>query len=295
MVSKDYAEWHEPVGSVVTARASARFELTDEQIARYHEDGYLIGPRVLDDDQLTVLRAEVDEILSDGHEGQEHWYEYNSGSATRMVHAIGAWRVRPNLHDLLWHPGITTPLRQLVGGAVRLMFDQLFCKPPRQGGSVSWHQDYSYWTYTQPLAHATCWIALDPADVSNGCLHFVPGSHKWGLLPRPDQLTNEGESSVYTTLTEEQRAAFTPVPAELEPGQISFHHPLLMHGSPPNTSDRPRRGFAVHVMRDGTVGVDDLTPVGGVPGWLVGGAGEMYPLTDEPAGEVLGGRYFPLL
>src|SRR5207302_1562997 len=67
----------------------------------------------------------------------------------------------------------------------RLRHDQLFCKPARHGGVVAWHQDYSYWTRTTPLAHLTCWIGLDDSTRENGCLNYVPGSHKWPDLPKP--------------------------------------------------------------------------------------------------------------
>ncbi len=59
------------------------------------------------------------------------------------------------------------------------MYDQLFCKAADRGGSVTWHQDYSYWTYTQPMAHASCFIALDDATIESGCVQYVPGSHRW--------------------------------------------------------------------------------------------------------------------
>jgi ectoine hydroxylase-related dioxygenase (phytanoyl-CoA dioxygenase family) len=59
----------------------------------------------------------------------------------------------------------------------------LFCKPAREGGVVAWHQDYSYWTRTQPMAHLTCWIGLDQSTLENGCLQYVPESHRWPLLP----------------------------------------------------------------------------------------------------------------
>src|SRR5256885_674880 len=85
---------------------------------------------------------------------------------TVLFHALGAWRITPGFHDLLWNPAFTVPASQLLGGAVRFWHDQLFCKPAHHGGVVAWHQDYSYWTRTQPLAHLTCWIGLDDSNRS---------------------------------------------------------------------------------------------------------------------------------
>src|SRR5678809_1062667 len=93
-----------------------------------------------------------------------------------LFHALGAWRVTPGFHDVLWNPAFLVPASQLLGGAVRFWHDQLFCKPARHGGVVAWHQDYSYWTRTTPLAHLTCWIGLDDSSRDNGCLNYIPGS-----------------------------------------------------------------------------------------------------------------------
>ena len=102
----------------------------------------------------------------------------------------------PAFHDLLWHPAFVVPASQLLGGAVRFWHDQLFVKPAHDGGVVIWHQDYSYWTRTKPMAHLTCWIGLDDSTTENGCVHYVPRSHRWDLLPREDFANNELPSTL---------------------------------------------------------------------------------------------------
>src|ERR687894_820282 len=116
--------------------------------------------------------------------------------------------------DLSKHHGPLTdrflvPAAQLLGGPVRFWHDQLFCKPARHGGVVAWHQDYSYWTRTTPLAHLSCWIGLDDSTRENGCLHYVPGSHLWPDLPVTG-LAGDMDA-VMSLLNEEQKAAFKPV------------------------------------------------------------------------------------
>ena len=254
---------------------------------------------MLDDGQLTALSAESDRLCDSDHEGREFWYDYRNNASYeaghKLTHGVGAWRVSRAFHDLVWHPAVTVPLEQLLGGPIRLLHDQLFAKPARSGGAVAWHQDYSYWTYIQPMAHASCWIALDDATVDNGCLQYVPGSHRWGLLPITG-LTGEGPG-VDSVLTDKQRDDFRPVHIELKAGEAAFHHPLMVHGSDANHSDLPRRGVVVNTMRDGSRAAVDLPEVDGVPSWLLGTTEEsvLYPLDIDPAGPILDGRYWPML
>src|SRR5690606_33336695 len=143
---------------------------------------------VLSSEQCEKLCAELDEFFETSHEGSELWYEYRTNestdASTALFHALGAWRLRPGFHDLLWNPRMVVPAEQLLKGKVRFWHDQLFCKPARHGGVVAWHQDYSYWTRTIPMAHLTCWIPLDDVDEENGAIEYVPGSHHWPLLER---------------------------------------------------------------------------------------------------------------
>ena len=169
----DLSTRHELVGDLLSLPRTAdewqRYRLTDEQVAFYHEQGYLPGIRVLTDEQIETLRAELADLFNPRHVGRELWYEYHSNESanpnTVLFHALGAWRITPSFHDVLWHPAFTMAASQLLGGAVRFWHDQLFCKPAKHGGLVAWHQDYSYWTRTKPMAHlttaieakSTCW------------------------------------------------------------------------------------------------------------------------------------------
>jgi ectoine hydroxylase-related dioxygenase (phytanoyl-CoA dioxygenase family) len=155
----------------------------------------------------------------------------------------------------------------------------LFCKPARHGGVVAWHQDYSYWTRTIPMQHLTCWVGLDDATIDNGCLYYVPGSHNWGLLDKPE-LAGDMEG-LLEMLNEEQKAAFTPIPVELKKGYASFHHPLMVHGSYANRSPVARRAFVLNVFAEGTISNADT---------------ELLPNTVViPKGNKMEGQFYPLL
>ncbi|MCZ2155063.1 MAG: phytanoyl-CoA dioxygenase family protein [Bryobacterales bacterium] len=174
---------------------------------------------------------------------------------------MGAWRVEEAFHDLLWNPAFLIPASQILGGSVRFWHDQLFSKPAKHGGVVAWHQDYSYWTRTVPIAHLTCWLALDDSTVENGCLQYVPGSHRWNLLPITGLAGNMEE--IMTVLSDEQKAAFRPVPIELKKGECAIHHSLLVHGSYENRSERSRRATVINVFRDGVQSAKDDEPLEG--------------------------------
>ncbi len=237
-----------------------RYRLSDEQVAFFHENGYLKGVRILTDEEMESLRGELQGLFDPHHPGNGLFHEFHTNESTDptrvLFHALGAWRIAPGFHDLLWHPAFTVPASQLLGGAVRFWHDQLFCKPAHHGGVVAWHQDYSYWTRTKPMAHLTCWIGLDDATKENGCLQYLPGSHRWSLLPITG-LAGDMDA-IRKVLTPEQAETFThPVAVELKKGEAAFHHPLMIHGSFANATDRQRRATVLNVFRDGVVSDSD--------------------------------------
>ena len=266
------------------AETRRRWRLSADQLRAFSENGFVAGPTVLDPQQINHLRAELAMLTEPGHPGSEFWYEYNSNESADpsrvLFHALGAWRITTGFHDILWNPAITTPAAQLLGGAVRFWHDQLFCKPAMHGGVVAWHQDYSYWTRTKPMAHLTCWIGLDDSTVDNGCLHYVPGSHRWDLLPITGLAGDM--NAIRSTLTEDQWQQFNRhVPVELKAGQCVFHHPLTIHGSFENRTLNPRRAVVINLVLDGVRSESSEPLLAGVP--------------VIPAGQALGGQFFPLL
>jgi hypothetical protein len=260
-----------------------RYRLTDDQIKFFHANGYVARIRCLNDEQIEILRSQLAELIDPNHPAHHLFYEFHSNESPNpdsvLFHALGAWRISPAFHDLLWNPAVLMPAAQLLRGPVRFWHDQLFVKPPHHGGVVAWHQDYSYWTRTQPMAHLSCWIGLDDSTRENGCVHYVPGSHRWNLLPITG-LAND-MNAIRSVLSEEQNEEFNPVAIELKAGECSFHHPLMVHGSFENRSERSRRGAVINVFRDGVKSASDAPLLEGVP-----------PI---PAGEKMIGQFFPLL
>lgn len=283
----DLSSIHEPLTELFERPRNgsdwARFRLSDEQVEFYRREGYLAGVRLLTEVQIEVLREQLNQLIEPDQSSRELFYEYNSNESTDptkvLFHALGAWRIAPAFHDLLWNPAFLMSAAQLLDGAVRFWHDQIFYKPAHHGGVVAWHQDYSYWTRTKPMAHLSCWIGLDDSTRENGCVHYIPGSHRWDLLP----ITGLADdmNSIETVLTKDQKREFKPVAIELRQGYASFHHPLMVHGSFENRTHVPRRAAVLNVFRDGVVSDSDAPPLAGVP--------------PVPKGETMKGQFFPLL
>lgn len=285
---RDLSLDHKPVSDFLGPNGDvSQFRLTGEQVALFRQRGYLSGIRILTDAQVEILRRELVQLADSSHPGQELFYEYHSNESadpnTVLFHALGAWRISPGFHDLLWNPAFTVPASQLLDGPVRFWHDQLFCKPAQHGGVVAWHQDYSYWTRTRPLAHLTCWIALDDSTRENGCLQYIPGSHRWPDLPITGLAGNM--DAISSVLSEEQKRQFeSPVAVEVPKGYASFHHPRLVHGSLANRSNYSRRATVINVMRDGVRSATSEPLLEGIPVIESGGKieGQFFPLLFDP-------------
>ena len=262
---QDLSKFHHMVTDLFPAPNSPvewdQYRLSKEQVEYYHEFGHLSGIKLLDDHQVEQLRSEQAAIANPEHPGHDLFYEFHSNESTDpnavLFHSLGHWRITPGFHDVLWNPQFLMAASQLLGErSVRFWHDQLFCKPAKHGGVVAWHQDYSYWTRTQAMQHLTCWVALDDATEENGCLQYIPKSHNWGLLDKPELAGDMDGLMDY--LTEEQKAAFKPVPIELPKGYATFHHPLMVHGSYENKSNRSRRALVINIFADGTISATNI-------------------------------------
>ena len=285
---KDLSQHHQLVSELFTYPQTLeewdQYRLSDEQVAFFREQGYLSNIKVLEEWQVDALNEELAAIADPDHPSNELFYEFHSNESTDpnavLFHSLGHWRIAPGFHDVLWNPAFVMAASQLLGDtSVRFWHDQLFCKPAHHGGVVAWHQDYSYWTRTKPMQHLTCWTGLDDASTENGCLYYVPGSHRWGLLDKPE-LAGDMEG-LMDYLTEEQKAEFKPVSIEMKKGHATFHHPLMVHGSYENKSNRSRRAFVLNVFADGTRSVSDESLLNGVPA--------------VPNEQIISGQFFPLL
>jgi non-haem Fe2+, alpha-ketoglutarate-dependent halogenase len=200
--------------------------LTDEQLADYEELGFVHSIPILSEDEVRHYRAEVEKTC-----------QAIGGRVTRLdaPHLFFRWA-----WDLSTHPRLLNCLERLLGPNILLKSTRLFYKYRRSASFVGWHQD----GITERLEDAhvpAIWLGLTAATVENGCLRVVPRSHRLGLVPhadRPDSdnLTNQGVTA--------QAQIDSPQDLVMHPGEMSLHHPLVLHASNPNRSAEPRIGFS---------------------------------------------------
>lgn len=254
---------------------------TEKDIAFFAENGYWVSPKLIDDERLERLRESMERVYNGDYEtGRAPWKGYWT-----PAHGDGL-RKTDNSHwsdsvlrGLATDPVIGQTAALLMGAdCIRLWHDQLLYKPGRAGGegkkaNVGWHQDYSYWQSAAEPSLLTAWVAFDDVDLANGCMQMVPRSHKWGLR-RVNDFFEQDMQKQESEMDLPEGEKFQPVPIIMKAGQVSFHHALTFHGSGPNTTDRPRRSLAVHLMtgttryrkgekRHGHMNVDLLQPQDG--------------------------------
>ncbi|MEA2327814.1 MAG: hypothetical protein QOE68_2773, partial [Thermoanaerobaculia bacterium] len=149
-------------------------------------------------------------------------------------------------YDLALHPRILDTVANIVGDDILVHSTSLFFKRPKTEDFVSWHQDGYYWKLDEPRL-VSAWIALTDSAPDKGCLRVVPGSHARRMEHRsaPMRAHDLLASGLEIDVEVDEREAQDIV---LAPGEMSLHHVLIVHGSHPNASPRPRIGFAVRYV-----------------------------------------------
>lgn len=233
--------------------------LSDAQLHEYDELGFVSSLPVLTDDEVRRYRADIESTCA-----------ALGGNVTRMdgphLYFDWAW-------ELSTHPRLLDCMQQLLGPNILLKSTRLFYKHGLSESYVGWHQD----GITERLEDAgvpAVWLGLTEATAENGCLRVVPGSHRLGLVPHsdrpdPNNLTSYGSTAV--------ARIDAPWDIVMRPGEMSLHHPLILHASNPNRSPEPRIGFSA--TYSGTALPNSQTAVAWVRG---GGARHAEEVTGGP-------------
>jgi ectoine hydroxylase-related dioxygenase (phytanoyl-CoA dioxygenase family) len=150
-------------------------------------------------------------------------------------------------NEIVRNKRILDIVEAIIGPDILVWGSTFFVKQPNTEGFVSWHQDLRYWGLEDSNALVSAWLALGPVNKANGCMRFIPASHRNGLVEHSDNF--EEDNFLYRG----QRAQVeinesSAVHVELEPGQISLHHGYLLHASAPNHSNQYRLGYTMNFI-----------------------------------------------
>ena len=166
------------------------YQITEEQIRFYEENGYVRLDNVLTMPDVDMLRAALATAIEDKNKlNLNLGPRTDEGYAKVFLQMVNLWERYPLFEEYVHNVRVAEITRRLSrSSAVRLWHDQALIKYPKDSKATAWHQDSPYWPMNEPGA-LSCWMALDDVTVARGCMWFVPGSHKVGPLPPVDLAT----------------------------------------------------------------------------------------------------------
>ena len=226
--------------------------VNEHDISFFQEQGYLRYEGFFSASEMSELREALDLVIAEKRErirGAESGGRVSEEYERVFNQMVNLWTDLPAAKAFAFHPELADAGRRLSGCRhVRIYHDHAMVKPPGQTSrATNWHQDAPYWRM-DPVGSFSAWIAVDDVDGDNGCLHFVPGSHRYGRQ-EPISLTVEGES-IIDRMHAQGFSVAEPVSMEMAAGGVTFHHGCTFHYAGPNRSGNPRRAFAIIYIPD---------------------------------------------
>lgn len=230
-------------------------ELTPDQISKYQSDGFVVIENFLSADEIETWRTALDEALEkrNGNKMPDRKEVFGKGDDADKDYfenvfdqLINLWQDNEKMRNVMLDERIGKMAAQLADvDGIRIWHDQALIKKP-WANPTSFHLDTPYWSFSDRKA-LSIWVALDDATYENGCLFFIPGSHKTTKL----EIAGIGKnmSSIFTAYPEFLKTK--AVPALMKAGTCSFHNGLTIHGAHANMTPGFRRAMTCAYMPDG--------------------------------------------
>ncbi|MFY9234148.1 MAG: phytanoyl-CoA dioxygenase family protein [Fimbriimonadaceae bacterium] len=223
--------------------------LTPEQIIQYRENGFLVIEPFLDQNELEHWRECVEEAVEArlGTTLLHNQHDPGSYYAQVYVQALKLREVHDGMRQILDDPRLGKMAADLAGvDGIRIWHDQALFKPP-YGNPTGWHLDNPIWSFSSRDA-ISIWVALDDATLGNGCLWYIPGTHKLATF----EATPIGESQDDLFKNYPDWMSIAPVACPCAAGSAIFHNGLTAHGAGSNMTNKPRRAMTCAYMPDGS-------------------------------------------
>lgn len=237
-------------------RIGALGEVGDDDVKRFWNEGYIVIDRLIGLELVEAAKQALSDIIAGRVQGpriqfvgkrQDDWTAEERELSARVVVNYSAFE--PRLEAIARHPDILRLVDRLFGEPGKMVSDQALLKPPGGGAEKPWHQDMAYGNFAYDKSVFGIWIALDPAELDNGCMHVIPYSHRDGGVPH----YAVRDWQICDTSVRVERDVAVPLP----PGGALLFSSLLHHGTPPNFTHKRRRALQIHYAPESAV---KLTP-----------------------------------
>ena len=205
-------------------------KLTTEQLDHYKNKGYISPVNALSSIEAKEIRDEIEKI-------EKNWPKALEGINRNYVHLIS-----PVFNKVCLNKNILDAVESIIGKNILICGTTLFIKNPKEKGFVSFHQDAKY-IGLEPHNWVTVWVAITDANENNGCMRMLSGSHKENLRHHEQKFDENNLLTRGQTIKNVSLDKTDPV--ILKAGQMSLHHPKIVHGSGLNYSDDRRIGFVI--------------------------------------------------
>lgn len=227
-----------------------RWKPTTKQKTQYETEGYFILRNIISRDLAAELRGVIRNVIMLPEPGKFIDLDPMDPMNDTPQGRIARYRKLANFciqSPLIWHniyagEKLINIARYFLGDDIIVKYNSCFLKPARTGSATPWHQDNGLWRdgETEPF---NFWIPLEPATRENGCMQFIPGSHKTEIVEHvlyPDSIHGELPRETVKEMLKEHDAHHI----ELDPGDVVFWHSSMWHYSPPNPSEHSRIAVA---------------------------------------------------
>jgi phytanoyl-CoA hydroxylase len=225
-------------------------ELTSDQIASYRANGFLVIPDFLSEDELALWRERVDAAVASRERRRLAKSTEMAGDSyydNVFIQRVNLWQDNEGIRQLMIDARLGKLAAELAGvDGIRIWHDQALIKQP-WGNPTGWHLDNPYWSFSSRQS-ISIWVALDDATLENGCLYFIPGSHKTATYDNVGIGQNIGDLFRAYPEWGKQKAVAAPMKA----GSCSFHTGLTAHGAGANMTPGFRRAMTCAYMPDGS-------------------------------------------
>ena len=231
-------------------------QLSGEQIASYRESGFLVIENWLDAEELARWRAVTQEAVDQRLEKVPQ-HDPESYYAQVFLQCLKLLETHDGMRELLLDPRLGEMAATLAGiDGIRIWHDQALFKPPL-GNPTAWHLDNPYWSFSTRDT-LSLWVALDDATLGNGCMWYLPGTHKTATWEN----AGIGQNMADLFKIYPQWRQIAPVACPCPAGSAVFHNGLTAHGAGANMTNKPRRAMTCAYMPDGATfnGTQNVLP-----------------------------------